>query len=121
MMASISSTKPISEISPMRPTRMKREYTPMNSAIGIVAMTVNAPHGEPVSAFTTISASTARMITMIMNVPSSAMSPGISPISDLMRSPSERPSRRIDMNSTMKSCTAPANTTPARIHSMPGK
>jgi hypothetical protein len=93
----------------------------MNRAIGMVAITVKEPHGEPVRAFTTISASTARMITMIMKVPNRAMTPGISPISDLIRSPSERPSRRIDMNSTMKSCTAPASTTPDRIHSMPGR
>lgn len=93
----------------------------MKSAIGMVAMTVKLPHGEWVSALTTISASTARMITMIMKVPSRAIRPGMSPISDLIRSPSERPSRRVDMNSTMKSWTAPAKTTPARIHIMPGK
>ncbi len=105
----------------MRPTRMKREYTPMNRAMGMVAITVKLPHGEPVSALTTIKASTARMMTMIMKQPSRAIMPGISPSSALIRSPSERPSRRMEMNSTMKSCTAPANTTPAKIHSMPGK
>ena len=51
----------------------------MNSAIGIVAATVNVPHGEFVSAFTTISASTARMITMIRNAPNSAITPGTVP------------------------------------------
>ena len=71
-------------------------------------MTVKLPQGEPVSALTTISASTARMMTMIMKVPNRAIMPGISPSSDLIRSPSERPSRRVEMNSTMKSCTAPA-------------
>ena len=93
----------------------------MNSATGIVAATVNVPQGEAASALTTISASTARMMTMIMKVPNSAISPGMVPISCLTRSPSERPSRRVEMNSTMKSCTAPANTTPPRIHSMPGR
>ena len=93
----------------------------MKMAIGMVADTVNSPHGECASAFTTMRASTARMITMIMNVPTSAITPGTGPSSALTRSPSERPSRRTDMNSTMKSCTAPANTTPARIHSMPGR
>ncbi len=75
----------------------------MKIAIGIVAATVNDPHGELVSAFTTIRASTARMITMIRNVPKSAITPGTVPISDLMRSPSERPSRRVEMNRMMKS------------------
>ena len=120
-MAAISSTKPMMDTSPMRPGRMKRRYTPMNSATGIVAATVNVPHGESASAFTTMSASTARMMIMIMNAPNSAISPGTVPISCLTRSPSERPSRRVEMNSTIKSCTAPANTTPARIHSRPGR
>jgi hypothetical protein len=34
-------------------------------------------------------------------------------------SPKERPSRRTDKNSTVMSWTAPANTTPARIHNVP--
>ena len=37
-MASISSTKPRIETSPTLPGRMKREYTPISSAIGIVAI-----------------------------------------------------------------------------------
>ena len=89
--------------------------------MGMVAATVNMPHGDSARAFTTISASTARMMTMIMKVPNSAITPGMGPSSDLMRSPRERPSRRVEMKRTMKSCTAPANTTPARIHSMPGR
>lgn len=93
----------------------------MKSATGIVAATVKVPHGDSASAFTTISASTARMMIMIMKVPNSAIMPGTGPISCLTRSPSERPSRRVEMNSTMKSCTAPANTTPASTHSRPGR
>ena len=58
---------------------------------------------------------------MMRNAPNSAITPGTVPISLFTRSPSERPSRRLEMNSTMKSCTAPANTTPARIQSMPGR
>ncbi|MNN31529.1 hypothetical protein D3C81_1452200 [compost metagenome] len=92
----------------------------MKMAMGMVTATVKVPHGESASAFTTISASTARMMIMIMKQPNSAIRPGTVPISDLTRSPSERPSRRVEMNSTMKSCTAPANTTPASSHSMPG-
>ena len=58
---------------------------------------------------------------MIMKVPNSAMTPGTGPSSVRISSPSERPSRRMETNRTMKSCTAPASTTPARIHSMPGR
>ncbi len=58
---------------------------------------------------------------MIMKAPNSATRPGTVPISCLTRSPSERPSRRLEMNSTMKSCTAPAKTTPASSHSRPGR
>ncbi|MCY1215097.1 hypothetical protein D9M72_269350 [compost metagenome] len=93
----------------------------MNSATGIVAATVKLPHGDSASAFTTIRASTARMMIMIMKVPNSAIMPGTTPISCLTRSPSERPSRRVEMNRMMKSCTAPANTTPASTHSNPGR
>ncbi len=93
----------------------------MNSASGMVAATVNVPHGLSANAFTTIRASTARMMTMIMKVPNRAMTPGTGPSSDLIKSPSDRPSRRVEINSTMKSCTAPAKTTPASIHNMPGR
>jgi hypothetical protein len=94
---------------------------PIRKASGIVAATVNRPHGLPASARTTISASTARMMTMIANAPISAITPGIAPISMRISSPSDRPSRRIEMNRIMKSCTAPARTTPARIQSVPGR
>ena len=90
-------------------------------AIGIVDITVKVPQGLSASALTTISASTASRITMIRKVPNRAMMPGTVPSSARISSPSERPSRRIDTNRTMKSCTAPASTTPARIHSMPGR
>ena len=93
----------------------------MNMAMGIVTNTVNVPHGLAASALTTTSASTARMMIMIIRTPNSAISPGTSPSSDLIMSPSERPSRRTEMNRIMKSCTAPAKTTPARIHSVPGR
>ena len=49
------------------------------------------------------------------------LGPAAAPISLRIISPSERPSRRTDRSSTMKSCTAPANTTPNRIHSTPGR
>ena len=58
---------------------------------------------------------------MIMKAPTSAIVPGTAPISIRTSSPSDRPSRRIEMNRIMKSCTAPASTTPARIHKVPGR
>ncbi|MOA11619.1 hypothetical protein D3C78_1315710 [compost metagenome] len=58
---------------------------------------------------------------MIMKVAISAITPAVAPISSFTSSPSERPSRRVETNSTIKSCTAPASTTPARIQIMPGK
>ena len=51
---------------------------------------------------------------MIMKQATSAGTPAVGPISSLTSSPSERPSRRVETNSTIKSCTAPASTTPAR-------
>ncbi len=89
--------------------------------MGIVAITVNMPHGLSASAFTTTIASTARMMIMIRNAPNNAMVPGTWPISSRTRSPSERPLRRLEMNRIMKSCTAPASTTPTTSHSRPGR
>ena len=96
-------------------------YTPINSAIGIVAAMVNSPHGLAVSAFTTTRLRTARMMIMMASTPTSASEPGTGPSSILIISPSDLPSRRTDANSTMKSCTAPATTTPASIQSVPGR
>ena len=58
---------------------------------------------------------------MIASTPTSASEPGMGPSSILIISPSDLPSRRTDTKRTMKSCTAPAVTTPARIHSVPGR
>ena len=96
-------------------------YTPISTAIGRVAITVNMPQGLSASALTTIIASTARMMIMIRKAPNRAMVPGMRPISSRTRSPSERPLRRLDTNRTMKSCTAPATTTPTISHSSPGR
>ena len=120
-MAPIRSRKPTSETPPIRPGWTKRIQMPISTAIGMVETTVNMPQGLLVSALTTISASTARMMIMIMKQPKSAIRPAISPISVFTISPSDRPSRRVEMNRIMKSWTAPASTTPTRIHSMPGR
>ncbi len=93
----------------------------MMSAIGRVQNTVKVPQGLPFKALTTTSARTERMMTQISRMPMPAMVPATGPISERIMSPSERPSRRVDRNSTVMSCTAPANTTPARIQSVPGR
>ena len=118
---SSSSTTPTADASATCPGRMTRKYRPISSAIGIVAAIVKRPQGLAVSAFTTTSASTARMMIMIASTPTSASVPGMGPSSILIISPSDLPSRRTDAKSTMKSCTAPAVTTPARIHRVPGR
>ena len=94
---------------------------PMIRAIGTVQNTVKVPHGLPFSAFTTTSASTESRMIQISSMPMPAILPATGPISERIMSPSERPSRRVDRNKTVISCTAPAKTTPARIHSVPGR
>ncbi len=69
-------------------------------------------HGLLVSALTTTSANTARMIIITPKAPSITIIPAKVPSSCLAISPSDRPSRRVEINSTRKSCTAPASTTP---------
>lgn len=56
---------------------------------------------------------------MIKKQPNSAIVPGTGPISSLIISPRDAPLRREEINSTIKSCTAPASTTPASSHSVP--
>ena len=93
----------------------------MKSAIGMVAAIVKVPHGLSASALTTTSDSTARMMIMIARTPTSASAPGTGPSSIFTISPSDLPSRRTETKSTIMSCTAPASTTPPRIHSVPGR
>ena len=93
----------------------------MPTAIGMVMATVNVPQGLPARAFTTTRASTASRMTMIIRMPIMATTPAALPISLRIISPSERPSRRVERNRMTKSCTAPANTTPVRIHNVPGR
>jgi len=61
--------------------------------------------------------------TIIINAstPIMQITPAVLPSSARSMWPSERPSRRSDKPSTMKSWTAPANTTPNRIHIVPGR
>ena len=96
-------------------------YQPISIAIGIVAPTVNVPHGLCRSAFTTTSARTAIRITMMKKTPTSAANPPTGPISSFAICPSERASRRRLPQRMHMSCTAPPRTTPARIQSVPGR
>jgi hypothetical protein len=100
---------------------MNRRYTPISTAIGRVAATVNVPQGLIARALTTISASTASRMIMIARMPIIATQPAPGPSSARIMSPSERASRRVDRNRITKSCTAPAKTAPLRIHSVPGR
>src|SRR2546430_699561 len=112
--ASTSSTSPRAVAPATSCGRTTRMYQPITMAIGIVAPTVNVPHGLWRSAFTTTSASTAIRITMMKKTPRSAAKPPSGPISSLAICPSERPSRRRLPQRMQKSCTAPPSTTPAR-------
>ncbi|GGX26906.1 hypothetical protein GCM10010321_47050 [Streptomyces chartreusis] len=55
------------------------------------------------------------------NVATSAAAPPNGPISSRAICPSERPSRRVEKNSTTMSWTAPAKMTPAMIQIVPGR
>ena len=89
--------------------------------MGIVAPTVNTPHGLSASAFTTTSASTASKITRIASTATSATAPAGEFNSSFTICASDLPSRRMEQNKMTKSCTAPPSTTPIKIHSAPGR
>ncbi len=120
-MLNSTSANPITEHSSTLPGRQKRRYSPMNSAMGMVAAIVNAPQGLSLNAFTTTSATTASRMIMISSTVSSAVNPPTLPISSRAIWPSDFPSRRIDANRITKSCTAPPSTAPMMIHSVPGR
>ena len=87
----------------MRPGRNTRRYRPITTAIGMVIATVKVPQGLCASARTTTSDSTASRITMIIRIPIIAVTPAAAPISLRIISPSDRPSRRVEKNSTSMS------------------
>ena len=93
----------------------------MNSAIGIVQAIEKTPHGEAASALTTTSASTARMMIMMPKTATRAAAPPTGPISSRIIWPRLLPLRRIEKNSTIMSCTAPARMTPTMIQIVPGR
>ena len=103
------------------PGRTIRMYHPISSAMGIVAPTVNVPQGLLLRALVTTNPRTAMRMTIIIRMPTSATKPPRGLISSLAICPSDLPSRRRELPSTQKSCTAPPRTTPARIHRVPGR
>ncbi len=89
--------------------------------MGTVQAMVKSPQEECFSALTTMSASTARRITMMKSTATMAVIPATLPISSLAICPSDFPSRRMEAKRITKSCTAPATTTPAMSQSVPGR
>src|SRR5262249_29439350 len=119
--ASISSTTPTAVASSVLPGRQTFIQNPISTAIGMVQAIVNTPHGLSLSAFTTTRASTASRITMMASTATMVSTPVSVPVSSLAIWPSDFPSRRIDANRMMKSCTAPPSTTPITIQIVPGR
>ena len=93
----------------------------MSRAIGIVSPMVTVPHGLDLSALTTTRPSTAMSTTMIPSTATSAVKPATGPISSFAIWPSDLPSRRVDAQRMIMSCTAPPSTTPITIQSTPGR
>ena len=93
----------------------------MKNAIGIVIAIENIPQGDCASALTTTSARTASRMIMIEKTAISAAAPPTGPISSRAICPSDLPSRRIEKNSVIMSCTAPAKMTPTTIQIVPGR
>src|SRR5207237_497209 len=82
---------------------------------------VNNPQGDALSAFTTISASTASRMIMMNRTASIPVIPADRLISSFAIWPRDLPSRRSEQNRIVKSCTAPPSTTPITSHSVPGR
>ena len=95
--------------------------TPINRAIGIVAVIVKRPHGLSRSALTTTSASTASRMIMMAKTATIAATPATGLTSSLAIWPSDLPSRRMDAHRMIMSCTAPPRTTPAISQIVPGR
>src|SRR5258708_23474302 len=74
-MLAITRMNPMIEHSSTLPGRQYRKYTPISSAIGMVAAIVKVPHGLPFNAFTTTSATTATSTIMMSTTVSSAVNP----------------------------------------------
>src|SRR2546426_658400 len=107
--------------SPTRPGRHTFIHHPIRSAIGTVHAIVNSPQGDALSAFTTMSASTASRMIMMNSTASIAIAPAAGLTSSFAIWPSDLPSRRSEQNRIVKSCTAPPSTTPITSQIVPGR
>jgi hypothetical protein len=94
---------PIAVASIVLPGRHTFIQNPIRNAIGIVAAMVKTPQGLPLSAFTTISARTARRMIMMESTAIIAAMPVTGPISSFAIWPSDFPSRRMEPNRITKS------------------
>ena len=81
---------------------------------------VKVPHALSASAFTTASPRPASAMTTMKRTAMAPVVPATGPISVRAMSASDRPPRRADPQSEMKSWTAPARQHPATIQMKPG-
>ena len=101
---------------PFRHLNMK----PMSIASGMVMPMVKVPHELSASALTTARPRPASAMTTMNSTAIAPVVPATGPISVRAMSASDRPPRRTEAQSEMKSWTAPAMQTPPTIHSRPG-
>ena len=104
----------------MWPLRHLNMWKPISIASGMVMPMVKVPQALSASALTTASPRPASAMTTMNRMAMAPVVPATGPISVRAISASDRPPRRTEAHSEMKSCTAPAMQTPPTIHSRPG-
>ena len=121
MTAKNSSTTPMMLAPFTSPSRQTCRYTPIKSAMGMVANTVKVPQALSAMALTTAMDRPASVSTRMNSTAQEATWPTVLPISLSAILPRLRPLCRTEAKSTTMSCTAPAMTQPMMIHSAPGR
>ena len=102
------------EVLAVLPGRMYRRYKPMMTAMGMVAPMVNVPHRLPLSALTTTSPTTERMIIIINKKVMRATNQPTLPISSHATWPGCLPLGRLVQQISAKPPAAPARSTGPR-------